>query len=133
MHEFCGDSAVDTTADCPNYSPLRPTDFADARDFFADELFLEARSGTISSVLTPSGYYITDHCPVCRTVTDVENELSDDFSPSWGVGNLGVELDTVPWLIVVSDGCEGCSGGMPDDVEISGDFGELVPMGHPDL
>lgn len=133
MHEFGGDSTVDPTADRPNYSPLRSTDFADAGDFFADELFLATRLGIISRVPPILGRPITDHRPVCRTVTDVENELSDDFSPSWGMRDLGVELDTIPWFIVVGDGCEGGSGGMSDDVKVGRDFGELVPMGHPDL
>jgi hypothetical protein len=33
----------------------------------------------------------------------------------------------------VGDGCKGGGGGMPDDMEVARDFGELVPMGHPDL
>jgi len=40
MHEFCSDGAVNTTADCPNHPPIRPTDLADARDFLADKLLL---------------------------------------------------------------------------------------------
>ena len=68
-----------------------------------------------------------------RTLADVENELSDDFSPAWGVGDLGVELNTIPWLIVVDDCCEGGGGGMPDDMEVGRDFGQLIPMRHPDL
>ena len=78
-------------------------------------------------------HLVTDHCPVRRTVTDVDNELSDDFSPAWRVSDLRMELDTVPWLVVMGDGCEGGIGGMPDDMEVSRDFGELVSMGHPDL
>lgn len=68
-----------------------------------------------------------------RTTADVKNELSDDFSPTWRMGDLRMKLDTVPWLVVVGDGCEGCGRSMPDDMEIGGDFRELVSMGHPDL
>ena len=133
MHEFGSDGAVDATADCPDYSPLRPTDLTDASGLLANEFFLATTPGTISTFPPPSGYPITDHCPVCRTLTDVENELSDDLSPAWRMGDLGVELDTVPRLIVVGDGCEGGSGGMPDDMEVGRDLGELIPMRHPDL
>ena len=68
-----------------------------------------------------------------RTAADVDNELSDDFSPAWRVGDLGMELDAIPGLIVVGDCCEGSSGGVPDDVEVCRDSGELVPVGHPNL
>ena len=70
---------------------------------------------------------------MCRTAADTENELSDDFSSAWRVGNFGMELDTVPWFVIVGDGCEGSGGGMPNDMKVSGDLGELIPMGHPDL
>jgi len=70
---------------------------------------------------------------VRRTVTDVDDELSDDFSSARRVGDFGMELDTVPWLIVMGDGCEGGGRGMSDNVKIGGDFGELIPMRHPDL
>ena len=71
MHEFGSDSTVDTTADCPNYSPLRPTDLADASDFLVDELFLVTKPAAISNVLPHSGYLATNHCPVRRTMADV--------------------------------------------------------------
>ena len=48
VHEFGGDSAVDTTADCPNNSPLRPTDLTNARDFLADELLLVMKPENVS-------------------------------------------------------------------------------------
>jgi len=133
VHQFSSDGTVDTTADCPNYSSLRPTDLTDARDFLANEFFLARTPEIVSSALPPSGCRVTDHRPVCRTVADVENELSDDFSPAWRVGDLRVELNTIPWLIVMGDGCKGGSGCMSDDMEVGRDFGELIPMGHPDL
>lgn len=133
MHEFCSDSAVDTTADRPNHPSLQAADITDARDFLADELLLVMTPATVSSVLLHSKDLITDHGPTGRTVADVENKLSYDFPSAWRVSDLGMELDTIPWLIVVSDGCEGGSGGMSDDVEVCRDFGELIPMGHPDL
>jgi len=79
------------------------------------------------------GYLVTDHSPLRRTVADVENKLSNDFSSAWRVGDLRMELDTIPWLIVVGDSCEGSSRGVPDDVEVGRDLRELIPMGHPDL
>jgi hypothetical protein len=133
VHEFGSDSTVDTTADCSNHSPLRSTDLTDARDFLADELLLVTTPETVSSVLLHSEHLITDHCPMRRTVADVKDELSNDFSPAWRVGDLRMELDTIPRLPVVGYGCEGSGRGMPDDVEVGWDFGELIPMGHPDL
>ena len=122
MHELCSDSTVNTTADCPNHSSLRATDLTDARNFLADKLLLVLTPATVSDVLPHSGYLITNHSPVRRTVADVENELSDDFSPAWRVSDLGMELDTIPRFVVVDDGCKGGSGCMPDDVEVCRDF-----------
>ena len=133
MHEFGGDSTVDATTDCPDYSSLRSTDLADARDFLADKLFLATTPTTVSSAPPYNQCLVTDHCPVRRTVADAENELSNDFSPTWRVGDLRMELDTIPRFLVVGDRCEGGGGGMPDDMEVGRDFGELIPMGHPDL
>ena len=76
----------------------------------------------VSNVLPHSGYLIANHGPVRRTPADIENELSDNFSPAWRVGDLGMELDTIPWLVVVDDGRKGSSGCMPDDVEVCRDF-----------
>ena len=123
MHELCSDGTVNTTADCPNNSPLRAADLTDARNFLANKLLLVLMPATVSDVLPYSGYLITDHGPMRRTVTNIENELSDDFSSAWRVSDLGVELDTIPRLVVVDDGCKGGSGRMPDDVEVCRDFG----------
>jgi hypothetical protein len=44
-----------------------------------------------------------------------------------------MELDTIPWFVVVADGCEGSGGGMSNNMKVGRDLGELIPMGHPDL
>ena len=123
MHELCSDGAVNTTTDCPNHSSLRPADLTDARDFLADKLFLVLASRTVSNVLPLSGYPIANHGPVRRTVADIEDEFSDDFSSAWRVSDLRMELDTIPRLVVVDDGRKGGSGCMSDDVEFCRDFG----------
>ena len=123
MHEFCSDGTVNTTADCPNHSSLRPTDLTDTRNFLADELLLLLTPVTVSNVLSHSGYLIANHGPVRRTVADIENKLSDDLSPARRVSDLGMELDAIPRLVVVNDGCQGGSGCMPDDMEVCREFG----------
>ena len=44
-----------------------------------------------------------------------------------------MELNTVPWFIVVSDRCEGGTGGAANDVEVERNFRELISVGHPNL
>ena len=101
MHQFSSDSAIDTTTDRPNHSPFWSTDLADAGDFLANELFL--MTTPVSNTPRRSESLTTDHCPVCRTAADVKNKLADDFSSARRVGNFRMELDTVPWFVIVGD------------------------------
>lgn len=59
---------------------------------------------------------------MCRAAADAKNKLSDDFSPTWRVGDFRMELNTVPWFLIVGDGCEGSIGGVSNNVEAGGDF-----------
>lgn len=131
MHQFSSDSAIDTTTDRPNHSPFWSTDLADAGDFLANELFL--MTTPVSNTPRRSESLTTDHCPVCRTAADVKNKLADDFSSARRVGNFRMELDTVPWFVIVGDSREGGVGGMTNDMEVGRNFRELISMRHPDL
>ena len=134
MHEFRSDSTVDAAADRPNHSSLRPADITNACDFLTDKLFLVTAWAIVSDVLLHlHSNVIANHGPIRGTVTDVKNELSDNFSPAWRVGDLGVELDAVPRLVVMGDGCKWSIMCMPDDVEVRRNFRELISMRHPDL
>lgn len=44
-----------------------------------------------------------------------------------------MELNTIPRLLVVSNGCEWSITGGGDSVEIGGNGGEMIGVGHPDL
>lgn len=133
MHQFSSDSAVDTTADRPNHSPLRSTDLADAGDLLVDEFLLSTTPAAVSKIPSYSGSLVADHCPVCRTAADTKNELSDDFSSAWRVSDFWMELNTVPWFVIVGNGCEGGARGMPNNMEVEGYFRELISVGHPNL
>jgi hypothetical protein len=133
MHELGCNRAVDTAADCPNHSSLWSTDLANARDFLANEFFLTTTPMTVSFAPPHSGILATDHCPVRRATTNVKYKLSNHLSAAWRVGDFWMELNTVPWFVIMGHSCERGIGGTPNDVEAGRNFRELITMRHPDL
>ena len=73
------------------------------------------------------------HGPVWFAAADAEHESADHFLPAGRVRDFGVELDAIEWFGVVGNGGEGRVRRAADDVEIGGERGELVAVGHPYL
>lgn len=75
----------------------------------------------------------TCHCPVCFASTDTEDEARDDCFAPWAMSHLGMELDTIDRLRVVSYRRKRCSLRLANDMEIFRKILELISMGHPNL
>lgn len=120
VHELRSYSAIDTTADGANNATLRPADFSNAGNLLPDKLFLGRT--IIGPIHKRQKRESTDHSPVGGALADIENESSDNFPAPDGMGNFGVELNTVDGLAVVGKGRIGCRVGVSDDVKICWGF-----------
>ena len=130
MHELRGDGAIHASAYCSNYTTFGTANFTDACDFLPDELFLKV---TWINMLDRAIELYAYHCPVLLASTNTHDELANDFLTTLGMRDFGVELDAVEGLGVVGDGGEGRSIGASDHMEIDGESGKLVAVGHPHL
>lgn len=93
MHQLRSYSAVNPTTHCTDHTAFRAAYLPNSSDFLADKLFLRrVRRATDDR----SKSEVTNHGPVCRALADVQYKSADNFSPSWGMGNFGMELDSVP-------------------------------------
>lgn len=112
LHELGGNGRVHTTADSTK-DVVRLTDqFANAGDFLVHKLV---------------------HCPVLRNAADVRGEVLQKLHALGRVVHLGVELNGVDGLGLVSDTGEFGVGRGSNGMETLRELGELVTVGHPDV
>jgi len=81
----------------------------------------------------PLSSFETHHSPISLALADTENEVGKDLLSLGGVGNLGVELDSVNGFRLVGDGGERSGRSGSDGEETFGKSGSLVSVRHPDL
>jgi hypothetical protein len=73
------------------------------------------------------------HGPVLLGSTELDGEVGQKLLTLGGVGNLGVELDSVELALGVGDSGVGSVGGSSDGQEPGGKSTELVTVRHPDV